>query len=88
AANILNMESRWKALAGKTDFYKTTFDKPSHKLAFDILVDHVCQFIVFHSIYVLGKIDALVFAGGLGKNTFEARTTQIHLGTTVLCVSD
>ncbi|KIJ25676.1 hypothetical protein M422DRAFT_38548 [Sphaerobolus stellatus SS14] len=46
AEKILNMESGWKTLIGTTDFHEiATSDKPSYKLAFDILVDRVCQFV-------------------------------------------
>ncbi|KIJ25671.1 hypothetical protein M422DRAFT_193189 [Sphaerobolus stellatus SS14] len=74
AEKILNMESGWKALTGTADFHEiATSDKLSHKLAFDILVDRVCQFVGGYFVQLEGKIDALVFAGGLGENSPELR---------------
>ncbi|KIJ25675.1 hypothetical protein M422DRAFT_38547 [Sphaerobolus stellatus SS14] len=68
------MESGWKALTGNNRFSRIAIsDKPSLKLAFDILVDRVCQFVGGYFVQLEGKIDALVFAGGLGENSPELR---------------
>lgn len=46
AEKILNTEAGWKSLTGTTDFHEIAISKmPSHKLAFDIFVDRVCQFV-------------------------------------------
>ena len=85
-------------MTGTTDFHEiATSEKPSHKLAFNIFVDRVCQYIggyfvqlegkkdkirirfffvfffFFNFFLFLGKVDAVVFAVGLGENSPELR---------------
>lgn len=70
AEEILNKESGWKALAGTTDFGTiASSSDPNHKLAFDIIVDRVCNYIGSYYVSLHGKVDALVFAGGIGEKS-------------------
>ena len=71
AEDILNKHSGWKALAGTTDFAEIA--KPGAnedaKLAFDIFVDRIVGFIGSYYVKIGGKVDALVFAGGIGEKS-------------------
>ena len=70
AEEILNKQSGWKALAGTTDFgsIASSFD-PKNKLAFDIVVDRICNYVGSYYVSLHGKVDALVFAGGIGEKS-------------------
>jgi acetate kinase len=39
------------------------------KLAFDILVDRICNYIGGYYVTLHGKVDALVYAGGIGEKS-------------------
>lgn len=70
AEEILNKESGWKSLTGTTDFGKiASSDDPKMKLAFDIFVDRVLGYVGSYYVSLHGKIDALVFAGGIGEKS-------------------
>lgn len=70
AEEILNKESGWKALTGTTDFGTiASSDDPKMKLAFDIFVDRICGFLGSYYVSLNGKVDALVFAGGIGEKS-------------------
>ncbi|KAJ6166829.1 acetate kinase [Penicillium chermesinum] len=71
AEEILNKKSGWKSLTGTTDFGEIAVDNapPSHKLAFDILVDRVLGYIGNYFLKLDGRVDALVFAGGIGEKS-------------------
>jgi len=71
AEEILNKECGWKALTGTTDFgtIASSQDKPEMKLAFDIFVDRICGFLGSYYVSLGGKVDALVFAGGIGEKS-------------------
>lgn len=74
AEEILNKESGWKALTGTTDFGTiTSSSDPKHKLAFDIFVDRICSYIGSYYVSLHGKVDALVFAGGIGEKSVELK---------------
>ena len=74
AEEILNKESGWKSLTGTTNFGAiSTSDDPKLKLAFDILVDRVCGFVGSYYVALNGKVDALVFAGGIGEKSEALR---------------
>ncbi|CCG82367.1 Probable acetate kinase [Taphrina deformans PYCC 5710] len=74
AEKILNKESGWKALTGTTDFGEIAKrDTKEKKLAFDILVDRVTQYVGAYYVSLQGKCDALVFAGGIGEKSDELR---------------
>ncbi|KAF8575551.1 acetate kinase [Ramaria rubella] len=75
AESILNTEAGWNALTGTTDFHKiATSREASHKLAFDIFIDRICQFIGGYFVQLEGRLDALVFSGGIGENSPELRS--------------
>ena len=70
AEEILNKESGWKALTGTTDFGDiASSSDPKMKLAFDIFVDRICNYIGSYYVTLHGKVDALVFAGGIGEKS-------------------
>lgn len=70
AEEILNKESGWKALAGTTDFGSiASSNDPKMKLTFDIFVDRICNHIGSYYVSLHGKVDALVFAGGIGEKS-------------------
>ncbi|KAI9171973.1 putative acetate kinase [Paramyrothecium foliicola] len=79
AEEILNKQSGWKALTGTTDFAQiATSKEPQHKLAFDIFVDRICGFVGSYYVSLEGKIDALVFAGGIGEKSHQLRAAVIE----------
>ncbi|KAL8705361.1 MAG: hypothetical protein Q9201_001517 [Fulgogasparrea decipioides] len=68
AEDILNKKSGWKALTGTTDFgHISTSAEPQCRLAFDIFVDRICSFVGSYYVELEGRVDALVFAGGIGE---------------------
>ncbi|KAL2067153.1 hypothetical protein VTL71DRAFT_1577 [Oculimacula yallundae] len=70
AEEILNKESGWKALTGTTDFGTiASSDDPKMKLAFNIFLDRVLNYIGGYYVVLNGKVDALVFAGGIGEKS-------------------
>ena len=74
AETILNKESGWKALTGTTDFGSIAKrDSPEKKLAFDIFVDRITQYVGSYFVSLGGKCDALVFAGGIGEKSADLR---------------
>jgi len=74
AEEILNKEAGWKALTGTTNFGKiASSDDPNDKLAFDLFVDRICGFVGSYYVSLVGKVDALVFAGGIGERSSRLR---------------
>jgi acetate kinase len=77
AEEILNKQSGWKALTGTTDFGAVTKRAAKGdemaKLAIDIMVDRVVGYIGTYWVKLGGKVDALVFAGGIGEKGAEFR---------------
>jgi acetate kinase len=77
AEEILNKKSGWKALTGTTDFgvitKKAVEGDEMAQLAVDILVDRVVGYIGSYWVKMGGKVDALVFAGGIGEKGKEFR---------------
>ncbi|KAE9376829.1 acetate kinase [Stipitochalara longipes BDJ] len=70
AEEILNKESGWKALTGTTNFGTiASSDDPTMKLAFDIFVDRILGYVGSYYVSLHGKVDALVFAGGIGEKS-------------------
>lgn len=45
------------------------------KLAFDIFIDRICNYIGSYYVTLHGKVDALVFAGGIGEKSSKLRAT-------------
>lgn len=75
AEEILNKQSGWKALTGTTDFSKIADPNApdTHKLAFNIFIDRIVGYIGNYYVKLDGKVDALVFAGGIGEKSAYVR---------------
>lgn len=77
AEEILNKKSGWQVLTGTTDFGtisgKAEKGDEKCKLAFDILVDRLLGFVGDYYVKLGGKVDALVFAGGIGEKGVQLR---------------
>lgn len=77
AEQILNKESGWQALTGTTDFgvisQKAEEGDADCKLAFDLFVDHLINYIGGYYLKLGGKVDALVWAGGIGEKGAQLR---------------
>ncbi|KAF2862473.1 acetate kinase [Piedraia hortae CBS 480.64] len=82
AEQILNKESGWKVLTGTTDFgsISTRAEKGDEKckLAFDLMVDRICGFVGAYFVKLEGKVDALVFAGGIGEHGASLRKAVVQ----------
>ncbi|KAG8213036.1 hypothetical protein J3R82DRAFT_11428 [Butyriboletus roseoflavus] len=84
AEEILNSQAGWKALAGTTDFGEITrmaelstplaAEENPYTLAFHILLDRVLHYVGAYHVSLRGKVDALVFAGGIGERSRELRS--------------
>ncbi len=62
-------------MTGTTDFGKVSLSSdPKCKLAFDIFVDRILGFIGSYYVKLEGRVDALVFAGGIGEKGAILRT--------------
>jgi acetate kinase len=76
AEEILNKESGWKSLTGTTNFGTiASSNDPKMKLAFDIFVDRILGYVGGYYVSLHGKVDALVFAGGIGEKSDLLRRT-------------
>ncbi|KAJ9636506.1 hypothetical protein H2204_005339 [Knufia peltigerae] len=75
AEEILNKQSGWKALTGTTDFSKIADPNApdTHKLAFNIFVDRIVGYVGNYFVKLDGKVDALVFSGGIGEKSAYLR---------------
>jgi acetate kinase len=77
AEEILNKQAGWKSLTGTTDFgaitKKAIKGDEMAQLAIDIMVDRVVGYIGSYWVKMGGKVDALVFAGGIGEKGMEFR---------------
>lgn len=74
AETILNKKSGWKALTGTTSFGDiASSSEPDKKLAFDIFVDRILDFVGAYYLKLGGDVDALVFAGGVGEKGAKLR---------------
>lgn len=75
----MNKESGWKSLTGTTNFGKiASSDDPKMKLAFDIFVDRILGYVGSYYVSLHGKVDALVFAGGIGEKSDLLRCRVIE----------
>lgn len=93
AEEILNKESGWKSMTGTTDFgviselaREESKGKDGHeqaKLAFDVLVDRLVGYIGNYYVKLGGKVDALVFAGGIGE---RGELLRRRVGEYVACL--
>jgi acetate kinase len=79
AEEILNKESGWKSLTGTTDFGKiSASDRKEDVLAFNIFVDRIVNFVAPYFTKLDGKVDALVFAGGIGEKGDKLRKAVVE----------
>ncbi|KAJ4319181.1 hypothetical protein N0V94_004054 [Neodidymelliopsis sp. IMI 364377] len=79
AEEILNKKSGWQALTGTTDFGKiSASDRKEDKLAFDIFVDRIGNYVAPYFAKLDGKVDALVFAGGIGEKGDRVRKEVVR----------
>ena len=81
AEEILNKEAGWKALAGTTDFGVIAANRRTqpgtHGLAFDLFADRVLGFVGSYYVTLGGRVDALVFAGGIGEKSADFRAEVV-----------
>ncbi|KAI1824232.1 acetate kinase [Xylaria intraflava] len=79
AEEILNTQSGWAALTGTTDFRAITSDlgRAENRLAFELFVDRVCGFVGSYYVALGGRVDALVFAGGIGERSGALREAVV-----------
>lgn len=78
AEEILNKQSGFKALTGTTDFAKiASSDDPKCKLAYNLFIDRILNYIGAYYVKLGGKVDALVFAGGIGEKSSKLRADII-----------
>ncbi|KAI1811152.1 acetate kinase [Poronia punctata] len=80
AEEILNKESGWNVLTGTTNFgYITSnLDKPECRLAFDLFVNRICGYVGSYYVALGGRVDALVFAGGIGEKSEALRKAVVE----------
>ncbi|KAL8646262.1 MAG: hypothetical protein Q9226_006942 [Calogaya cf. arnoldii] len=79
AEEILNKRSGWKALTGTTDFgHISSSSEPQCKLAFDIFTDRIVSYIGSYHVKLEGRVDALVFAGGIGEKADLLRSRVVE----------
>jgi acetate kinase len=79
AEEILNKESGWKSLTGTTNFGEIAgSEEDKMKLAFDLVVDRICGFVGSYYVSLGGKVDALVFAGGIGEKSEKLRRAVVE----------
>jgi acetate kinase len=93
AEEILNKQSGWKAITGTTDFGEIVKNMRAHAhkvengeasedegkwaLAFNLFVDRVVEFVGAYYLKLEGKVDAVVFSGGIGEKSVELREVII-----------
>lgn len=92
AEEILNKEAGWKALTGTTNFGTIAAAGPSsssdnnndddddaakRRLAFDLFVDRICGYVGAYYVSLRGRVDALVFAGGIGEKSDRLRAAVV-----------
>ncbi|KAK0223188.1 acetate and butyrate kinase [Armillaria fumosa] len=77
AEHILNSKSGWKSLTGTTDFglitRRANEGSVVDRMAFDLFKDRVLNYIGSYHLKLDGKVDALVFSGGIGERSVELR---------------
>ena len=81
AEYILNKKSGWQALAGTSDFGEIIQKKDRDegaRLAYDLFVDRILDMIGAYWLKLGGKVDALVFSGGIGEKGKELRRRVIE----------
>jgi acetate kinase len=81
AEAILNKKSGWQALAGTSDFGEIIQKKDRDegaRLAYDLFEDRVLNMVGAYWLKLSGKLDALVFSGGIGEKGKELRESVIE----------
>ncbi|KAF2448102.1 acetate kinase [Karstenula rhodostoma CBS 690.94] len=79
AEQILNKKAGWKALTGTTDFADISSSGEEMKmLAFDIFVDRIMNYVAPYFAKLVGEVDALVFAGGIGERGARLRKEVVR----------
>jgi acetate kinase len=80
AEEILNKQSGWKALAGTADFSKIADPNApkSPKLALDVFIDRIVGYVGNYFIKLDGKVNALVFSGGIGEKSALLRERVVQ----------
>jgi len=79
AEEILNKEAGWKSLTGTTNFGTiASSTDPKMILAFDIFVDRILSYVGSYYVTLNGKVDALVFAGGIGEKSAKLRNKVVE----------
>ena len=94
AEEILNKQAGWKALTGTTNFgtiaaaasdsnnnSNNSNDEETQtkmRLAFDLLVDRISAFVGSYYVTLRGRVDALVFAGGIGERSAALRAAVVE----------
>jgi acetate kinase len=79
AEEILNKNSGWKSLTGTTDFGKiSASERHEDQLAFNIFVDRISNYVAPYFTKLDGKVDALVFAGGIGEKGDRLRKAVVE----------
>lgn len=79
AEEILNKNSGWKSLTGTTDFGQiSSSERKEDKLAFDIFVDRILNYVAPYFTKLDGEVDALVFAGGIGEKGGKLRQAVVQ----------
>ncbi|KKA26048.1 hypothetical protein TD95_000330 [Thielaviopsis punctulata] len=84
AEQILNKQAGWQALAGTTDFRQIAEGATEEaRLAFALVVNRVAGYVGQYYVALGGKVDALVFAGGIGEKSARLRAA---VGREVECL--
>jgi len=82
AEELLNKKSGFKALTGTSDFgeisQKASEGDAACKLAFELFLDRVLNFVGSYYVKLGGNVDALVFAGGIGEKGVEFRQRVVE----------
>ncbi|KAH9945235.1 acetate and butyrate kinase [Epithele typhae] len=85
AEEILNKRSGWAALTGTTDFGEIVRRMHEHehdgenkwRMAFDLLLDRIVGYLGGYYLKLGGRVDALVFSGGIGEHSVELREAVV-----------
>ncbi|PFH53198.1 hypothetical protein AMATHDRAFT_138273 [Amanita thiersii Skay4041] len=94
AEDILNRKSGWKAISGSSNFKdiveNATHQGPPenlgenlHNLAFHLFLDRILNYIGAYHLKLGARVDALVFAGGIGEQSPGLRQA---IGDAVQCL--
>lgn len=79
AEEILNQNSGWKALTWTTDFdHISSSSDPQCRLAFDIVMDRLINYVGSYYVKLEVNVDTLVFAGGIGEKADLLRSRVVE----------